>query len=252
MIIDRPSPADYPALKALWKEAFSDTDPFIALFWESGFSPQRCRCILDGGAVVSALYWFDAEKDGEKVAYLYAVATKESRRKEGLCRRLLADTHTHLASLGYTTAVLVPGAAALFDYYEALGYRRFGGVGRASVCAGEASIPLQEISAQTYLALTKKLHPPGSVLLQLPALQFFAKWGSFYRGESCLLAAAKDENTLYVQAFWGDLQAAPAALKTLGCAQGHFLFLGGTEPYGMYYPLVPEDTPPAAFIMDLA
>lgn len=252
MIIDRPNEKDYPDLQTLWKEAFSDTDSFISAFWESGFSPDRCRCISEGGTVLSALYWFDGEINGEKAAYLYAIATKDAFRKQGLCRKLLENTHTHLKSLGYTTAVLVPATVSLFDYYEKLGYRRFGGVRKALITSGSTPAPLREISPETYFALARKEHPEDSVILQLPALQFFAKWGHFYEGDNCLLAAAKDECTLHVQAFWGDISAAPAVLKALGCKDGHFITLGGTEPYAMYYPLTPNAPPPAAFITDLA
>lgn len=252
MIIDRPYEKDYPGLQALWKEAFSDTDSFIHTFWEFGFSPNRCRCISVNGSVVSALYWFDAEIGGEKAAYLYAVATKNICRNQGLCRKLLEDTHLHLQSLGYAFAVLVPGTASLFDYYEKLGYRCFGGVRKALISASSTPVPLQEISPESYFSLSKGKYPENSVILGLHALQFLGRWGQFYQGENCLLAAAKDGQTLYVQAFWGDLGTAPAVLKALGCKDGHFITLGGTEPYAMYYPLTPNTAPPAAFITDLA
>ena len=62
-------------LKKLWKTVFGDSDSFIDTFFQIAFSPDRCRFTEENGEIICALYWFDCEYDGGKLAYIYAVAT---------------------------------------------------------------------------------------------------------------------------------------------------------------------------------
>jgi hypothetical protein len=75
MNINAPTLDLIPALRGLWKEAFGDSDDFLDMFWRTAFSYDRCRCVTVDGEVAAALYWFDCECRGERVAYIYAVAT---------------------------------------------------------------------------------------------------------------------------------------------------------------------------------
>ena len=92
MIADYPALHQIPQLRILWKEAFGDSDVFLDAFFEYGFSPRRCRCMTEAGEVVTALHWFEASYDGQRFAYLYAVATAAACRGRGLFSALLADT----------------------------------------------------------------------------------------------------------------------------------------------------------------
>ena len=55
MNIDFPSRSQYTALKELWAEAFGDNESFIRMFFATGFSPERCRCIAIHDDVAAAL-----------------------------------------------------------------------------------------------------------------------------------------------------------------------------------------------------
>ena len=123
MTIDRPLAQQIPALRCLWKEAFGDTDDFLDIFFHRAFSYDRCRCVTIDGKVVSALYWFDCRCQGEKLAYLYAVATARDCRGKGLCRDLMAFAEKDLRDRGFDCCVLTPGEPHLFRFYEKLGYR---------------------------------------------------------------------------------------------------------------------------------
>ena len=116
MIIDRPQKGQIADLRALWKEAFGDSDSFLDVFFTTAYSPERCRCVTVDGEAVSALYWFDCEYSGERIAYLYAVATAENHRGHGYCQALLDDTHRHLSALGYEGVILSPGSDNAFEY----------------------------------------------------------------------------------------------------------------------------------------
>ena len=58
--------------------------------------------------------------------YLYNLSVSHKAQGRGIASKLLTDTHSHLARLGYAGAVLVPGEGPLFGFYEKLGYRRIG------------------------------------------------------------------------------------------------------------------------------
>ena len=98
MKIDFPTPSQNDQMVALWQEAFGDSLEFIEGFFCTGYSPARCRCMTIDGTVVAGLYWLDAEMDGLRYAYLYAVAVSKSHRGQGLGRILMEDTRKHLAT----------------------------------------------------------------------------------------------------------------------------------------------------------
>ncbi len=232
MNINAPTTQLYPGLKSLWQQAFGDPMPFIDGFFETGFSPDRCRCLTEGGQVAAALYWFDAEFCGEKFAYIYAVATEKTHRGQGLCRQLMENTHAHLQRNGYSGAVLVPAEDGLWDYYNTMGYRKFGGVRKFTANAGGQSAPLEEITATQY-SQSREAYLTAP-LNEANAIAFYGTWGKFYRGPDFLLAAARDERLLYVQEFLGNPEKAPAAVAALGCDRGQFRTVGNSEPCGMY------------------
>ena len=47
MTIDFPSHLQISDLRSLWKEAFGDGDVFLDAFFETAFTPRRCRCITE-------------------------------------------------------------------------------------------------------------------------------------------------------------------------------------------------------------
>jgi predicted acetyltransferase len=117
MIIKHPENKDIPGLRRLWQQAFGDTDSLLDKFFRVGFGFDRCLCIRDGAQIVAALYWFDCSWGKKKVAYIYAVATDEGYRGQGLCRRLMDDAHRQLREQGYCGAALVPGEEDLIRLY---------------------------------------------------------------------------------------------------------------------------------------
>ena len=57
MIIDHPDLGDIPALRALWKEAFPDTDAFLELFFTQAFAPERALAVKEGNEVLVLLHF---------------------------------------------------------------------------------------------------------------------------------------------------------------------------------------------------
>ena len=50
--------SDLPALRALWQQAFHDSDSFLDRFFHTAFSPARSRLAAVDGVIAAALYWF--------------------------------------------------------------------------------------------------------------------------------------------------------------------------------------------------
>lgn len=243
MTIDAPSRAQYPMLKALWRQAFGDPESFVEAFFATGFSPERCRCLCVDGKVAAALYWFDCTAAGKKWAYIYAVATDISHRGKGLCPTLMEDTHRHLSAAGYAGAVLVPAKDHLWAYYEKLGYTAFGGVCKAEISGTDTPFAVERISPAAYRSARSAYLPAGG-LCQVDALPFYETWGGLYQGEGILFAAAKEEETLYFQEFWGDPEKLPGAISALGAKTGHLRTCGGETPCGMYRKCRTEESAP--------
>ena len=122
MTFEHPGSSHIPQLVKLWKEAFGDSDLFLDAFFAHGFSPRRCRCVTENGAVLAALYWFETTCGESRFAYLYAVATAASHRGKGLFSTLLADTKEVLKETGFDGILLVPENEALGRMYEKFGF----------------------------------------------------------------------------------------------------------------------------------
>lgn len=246
MIIKSPEQKDIPQLRQLWRQAFGDTDAFLDIFFSTAFSPERCRCVMEKGQLTAALYWFSCEACGLPIAYIYAVATSRAFRGQGLCSKLMADTHSYLKNLGYAGAILVPGDPGLRKMYRAMGYEDMTANKKFSCLAGEA-VHLDEIGAEQYAALRRELLPANSVLQEGENLRFLEGIARFYRGEECLLCAVKDGDKLTVPEILGNAAAAPGIVAALGCEHGTFTSPGEEEPFAMGIAFAPDFQKPRYF-----
>lgn len=246
MTIDAPTREQTPALKKLWQEAFGDGEDFVALFFRVGFSPKRCRVASEGGRVLGALYWFDCECGGQKLAYLYAVGVFEAYRGRGVGRRLMEDTHRHLDSQGYDGTVLCPANEALFGYYAALGYETCAWVDTLACTAG-APVALRPVAPTEYGVLRRSLLPPGSVVQEGAVLDYMAGFLRLYAGEGFVLAAYRQDGCLYGELL-GDQTLAPGIVAALDCQRGSLRTPGTQIPFAMYRG---KGTKPAYLGLDL-
>lgn len=246
MTIKSPTQDHIPQLRKLWQQAFGDTDAFLDIFFSAAFSPTRCRCVLVEGGVAAALYWFSCEAGGQPLAYLYAVATDEKFRGRGLCRRLMEDTHSHLASLGYAGALLVPGDAGLREMYRGMGYADAAGIKKLTCKAGQPVL-LEEMDAAEYAVQRRKLLPPNGVVQEVENLRFLERLGRFYRGEDFLLCAVKEGDRLTAPELLGNAAAAPGIVAALGCKESTFTVPGEETPFAMAIALTPDFQRPSHF-----
>ena len=218
-------------LKALWQEAFGDSESWLDSFFVNCFSENRHHAIWEDKKPVSALYWFDCELNGHKLAYIYAVATGKNCRGRGLATRLMGETHEILKEKGYVGAILVPGEKNLFDFYEKIGYRTATAVREFTAVRGDTPIPLRTIDAENYVNLRKQYLPPNAVEQTGESLALL----ELYAGEDFLLAANVRENTLYVQELLGNTAVAPGILAALNLPHGNFRTPGQDRPFAMFF-----------------
>ena len=237
MRADYPTPEQTCGLRTLWKEAFGDSDAFLDGFWDTAFAFDRCRCITIDGEVAAALYWLDCRCDSAPMAYIYAVATAKKHQGKGLCRCLMADTHTHLKNLGYAGCILVPGSEELFTMYGNMGYACFAGMDTVTCTAGEA-VALRKITAAEYAMLRKAYLPERGA--EQEGLDFLATYANLYAGDGFLCAWVDDLGLELL----GSPSAAPGILGALGKESGKFRLPGDT-PFAMFYPLA--DVPPPGY-----
>ncbi len=238
-----PSESEIPALRSLWKEAFGDPDVYLDSFFRFAFARERCLCLEDCGRIAAALYWFDCSLRAKKIAYLYAVAVPQTYRGQGLCRRLMEETHGHLNGRGYGAAILVPGSASLFELYGHLGYHTCSAVDEFRCSAAESGIPVRKIGRYPFAVLRRKFLPEGSVIQEKENLDFLADQYELFAGENFLIAAQRKNGTLHAAEFLGDPVIIPQILRTLDCSQGEFRTPGNTRAFTMYYPLQKDDMP---------
>lgn len=241
--IKAPKHGDREALRSLWKEAFGDSDDFLDLFERAAYSPDRARALFLDGSLSAALYWFDCECEGEKIAYLYAIATAKSQRGRGLCRSLMEETHSHLKGLGYAATILVPSNESLFGFYEKLGYKVATAVTEFSCQAEKTPIELVRIGAEEYAMLRREMLPAGGVVQEDENLSYLAAQAELYRGEGILLAARREEDRIYGIELLGDVEAAPRIVRTLGKERGSFRTEGSERAFSMLFPLDDKKTP---------
>jgi len=233
------------ALRQLWKEAFGDEDAFLDCFFTFGYSPRRCRCVLEGETLAAALYWFECSAYGQKYAYIYGVATALSHRGLGLCRQLMADTHALLREEGFAGAVLVPQQEGLRRMYAAMGYRDCGGLDRFS-CEAGTPVPCRAVGPEEFCRLRRQYLPEGAVLQEGENVPFLAQQAQFYAGDNFLLTAWQEKGKLHGLELLGSRQTAPGITAALGCDAGEFR-APGTQPFAMFLPLTPEAKAPAYF-----
>lgn len=231
MIIDNPKLEHIAGLRQLWKQAFGDSDEYLDLFFETGFSCDRCFCICLEDRPVAAVYTFDCQWQEKNVAYLYALAVDEQHRGQGLSRLLMSDVHGKLQGAGYAGALLEPASDWLAQYYATMGYRPCGGRQQITACAGGKPEPVQELGVLGYEQNRRALLPDGGVEQTGAVIRLLQRYAALYGGED--FVAAVSRQTPEVLEYLGDRAKLPGFLKALHMEQAQ-VRLPGPEPTAMY------------------
>ena len=220
-------------LKNLWQSAFHESTEAIDGFFLNAFSPARCRYLAENGKPISALYWFDCEYEGGKLAYIYAVATHPDHRGKGLASQLLKQTHADLKTQNYAGAVLKP-ADGLFPFYKKLGYVTSGHIRRFPAAAG-APLVLKELSTEDYCLLRRAYLPKDGVRQEGVTLTYLHTFANFYASDNAIVCVLKDEPIILE--YLGDPDSAPGILAALGINTAEIPTIGNDIPFTMFHSL---------------
>ena len=171
---------DIPALKALWKLVFVDTDELIDAFFELLFPDCRTAVVEEDGGIVAAAYAVALEN----ARYVYAVATHPDYRGKGY-----GEAVTCAAAAG-ESADLYPAAEGLRGWYA----RRMSAES-VSMAPRRAAVPLREIDAETYHRAREALLRGIPHAVYTPAfLRFFSLFGRFHETAGGICAVDNDGN----------------------------------------------------------
>ncbi len=123
-----------PLAKALWKEAFSDTDAFIDWYFANKVLDGHSLCMFEDGKLISIVhmipYTIRIQGKPVKSAFISGVATSLSRRGEGLMRTMLLESLGLLRQRGIIITHLYPFSHA---FYENFGWTAYTHVNRQTV-----------------------------------------------------------------------------------------------------------------------
>lgn len=112
--------SDIPEAKALWKEAFSDSDAFINWYFKNKVLPEHSLAAFDGG-LVSVLHMipFTIRLQGKPVKSLMiaGAATRQERRGEGHMRELLFHSLEEMRSRGIFVTHLYPFKHSFYEHF---------------------------------------------------------------------------------------------------------------------------------------
>lgn len=228
MIIDNPGLQDVPALRALWHQAFGDTNAFLDDFFLLAFSPERALTAKENGKLLGALYWLDCRWQEKMLSYIYAVAVDKAHRGQGIGKAIMTEMHVRMAEAGKGT-VLVPVDEGIRGFYHRLGYQDFGGMEETVCFAGVEPVPTEKLTADAYAQRRRQLLPEGGILQEGAFLPFMDRQMDFYGGEGWLLAIQKD----FAPEFLGDKTHLPGILKALNLPQAR-VRSAGEKPFAMY------------------
>lgn len=247
MNIDKPASRHIQGLKALWHEAFGDSDSFIESFFDTAFTSDRCLVVTEGNELIAALYWFDCSSMGKKIAYIYAVAVAKAHRERGIGKRLIESAHLRLGSLGYEGSMLVPGGKELFGFYKKLGYRTVGCKSKITCRSSNKSTIVRSIGIEEYASLRLNYLPKGGVVQDKENLGFLERQAKMYAGVDFLLAARIADKRLLGIELLGNVDVAADIVCSLGCQEGEFYTVGDDIPFAMYYSLGDKEFSPSYF-----
>lgn len=233
------------ALRTLWTECFGNEDNWIDTFFRTALVPDHVCVRNRQGRLAAALCWMDVSCRGQKLAYLYAIATAPDWRGQGLCRELMASACETLTRQHYAGCIVVPAEDGLRQMYRKMGFENFGGIGKLSVQRGEP-VPIRRISPEEYARLRRSYLPKDGVVQESGAETYLAAGADLYAGENFLLAAEREGQTLFGLELLGNSRAAEGILGGLNYEAGTFR-VPGSKPFAMFRPLIPGTPPPGYF-----
>jgi len=117
---------DYPQLKALWNQVFSDSEAEIDFYFSNRHQNQNMLVYELEEVIAGMLTMLPVQlsfgPEMHSGRYIYAAATAPAYRRQGISSRLLLHCHNWMEENGETASILVPASDSLFAFYGQRGY----------------------------------------------------------------------------------------------------------------------------------
>lgn len=218
-------PSDLPALRTLWKAAFSDDDKYLDIFFSTAYAPERSRVVCQDDEIVGGAYWLDCSLGAKKLAYVYAVAIAEDCRGQGLGSMLMEDIHRILTQQNYAGVILVPGDEDLRRYYQRFGYRN---ASPRRIPVQLSSLPMERISPERYALLRRTYLPEDGILQEGENLALLGAMADFFQGDGFITVISGQQQCLELLG-----NTAPVAVEEQPYAMVREL--SGSLPENLYF-----------------
>lgn len=126
MLIEFSNGNDKEGLYSLWQRVFGDSKEFLDKFFSVFYKEKNTVVCRDNGKVVSMLFLIPADITVKNVSfkafYIYAAATDENYRKQGIMSKLLDFSREYSEKAGFDFLFLHPANDGLYNYYEKNGF----------------------------------------------------------------------------------------------------------------------------------
>ena len=256
------TPADIPALRALWQLAFGDSDAYVDNFFNTYYRPERMLLLEEKGRLLTMTAWFDTAfvlpgRGDYRAAYLYAVATHPDARGRGLAGQLLTWADDFFRSLNIPAVTTVPAEPSLHNFFGANGFRECFSHREVTLprTQPQSDLSLEPVSPQVYAELREIFLQDGPhIALSEEAVAYQAgccamSGGGLYAAETpfgtaLLCAEGMADGSLLVKELLGRPASQQAAAQSLHALlpgfSGLCRFPEPGVPFGMLKWLDPE------------
>ena len=150
------TPEEQERTKALYREIFpEDTEAFLDFYYKE--RPKRILAMEEDGQIIAMLHLnpFLLSFFGKEItaSYIYAVATKKEKRKQGIMGELLRYAFQLLKEEGEVFCILIPVAESIYSPY---GFRTVAKLSKEESEAEEGINVLYAVPTKALLERRKK------------------------------------------------------------------------------------------------
>lgn len=248
------TPADQPALAALFAESFGDPPAFAGEVIEKFAGPGNVFLAEEQGAPQALLCAVPVTLGGRPGAYYYGLCTAPAARGKGLMTGLMDWAERELKQRGAAFAVLIPAGPPLFGFYAARGFEKAFGLRRIERPIRNnlwAQADFDSVTAKGLEALRRRWAPGGVMLNGAGYIAVLTDLYSggvtsvssdegygfyFHEGQTLRfveLLAEGDRAAEKLMEAARQKTGAERAVLTLGEGQSLFLGEGARQDYGM-------------------
>lgn len=113
---------DLRGIIRLWQDCFHDDETFIHAFLSRYYRPERAFLLRERGCVTAQCMLVACDSEVGRVGYLYAIATAEECRRQGLAAQVTKEAIAYARNHGLAAVALIPADDRLRRYYARFGF----------------------------------------------------------------------------------------------------------------------------------